>query len=337
MCATPIVWAFAAREPYKNAAAISAARRCPPRSRLTGQGKWSTANNAMIHPLFNNPSNPMETIVYTKHCRTCNAEYCITDKDMEFYRKVSPVFNGERYLIPTPELCPSCRQQRRLSWRNERFLYRRTCDATGRNIISIYSPDKPHTVYSNEEWYSDRWNPLDFGMEFDFSRTFGEQFKQLQLGVPRIQNFVALNENSDYTNGSAYNKDCYLIFVSDHNDACSYCDNIYNCKDVFDSSDLNQCSRSYELIGCTGCHSSRYLLNCHDTRDSQFCYECRGCSSCFLCVGLTNRSYCIENRQYDKAEYLRLVSEMERQGSEKLFGMLLEKKSTVPHLYFSGS
>ena len=108
------------------------------------------------------PIPPDEHLVEERVCKHCSVVFPITDKDMEFYEKVSPVFGGKRYTIPAPTLCPDCRQQRRLSFRNERKLYKRKCDATGKDIISIYSPDKPYTVYHQDYWWSDKWNPLDY-------------------------------------------------------------------------------------------------------------------------------------------------------------------------------
>lgn len=35
---------------------------------------------------------PSETLVSTKTCRHCSAPFPITDKDLEFYEKVSPSF-----------------------------------------------------------------------------------------------------------------------------------------------------------------------------------------------------------------------------------------------------
>ncbi|USN57706.1 MAG: hypothetical protein H6767_04930 [Candidatus Peribacteria bacterium] len=104
----------------------------------------------------------METVVETKTCKHCSVNFDITDKDVEFYEKVSPSFGGKKYLIPSPTLCPDCRQQRRLSFRNERQLYKRQCDATGKPIVSIYSPDKPYTVYEQDFWWSDAWDALKY-------------------------------------------------------------------------------------------------------------------------------------------------------------------------------
>jgi hypothetical protein len=71
-----------------------------------------------------------ETTIETKQCKSCSASFNITDADLAFYDKISPTFAGKKYSIPTPALCPDCRQQRRLAFGNERKLYRRKCNLT---------------------------------------------------------------------------------------------------------------------------------------------------------------------------------------------------------------
>ena len=83
---------------------------------------------------------PGEKIVETKKCRLSGQEFFVTDKDLEFYDKVSPIFAGTKYSIPSPTLCPDERLRRRMMYRNEITLYKRTCDLTGKAIISLYSP-----------------------------------------------------------------------------------------------------------------------------------------------------------------------------------------------------
>ena len=83
----------------------------------------------------------------TQSCRSCKEAFEITDSDLAFYDKVSPVFAGKKEPIPPPTLCPRCRRRRRLVWRNEHALYNDTCDACGKDMISVYSPDKSFTVY----------------------------------------------------------------------------------------------------------------------------------------------------------------------------------------------
>ena len=103
-----------------------------------------------------------EKTVETKTCAHCGTHFDVTDKDLEFYDKISPVFGGKRYTVPTPKFCPDCRAQRRYSFRNERMLYKRKCALTGREIVSMYSPDKAVTVYNHHDWFGDKWNAMDY-------------------------------------------------------------------------------------------------------------------------------------------------------------------------------
>lgn len=84
------------------------------------------------------PIPPNEHLIENKICKQCSTSFPITDKDMKFYEKVSPVFNNKKYLIPPPTLCPDCRQQRRESVKNIHCIYK--YENTG--VVSTYSPDK---------------------------------------------------------------------------------------------------------------------------------------------------------------------------------------------------
>ena len=37
-----------------------------------------------------------------KICNDCGQKFNVFDEDIELYKKVSPVFNGKKYLIPVP-------------------------------------------------------------------------------------------------------------------------------------------------------------------------------------------------------------------------------------------
>src|SRR3989344_64089 len=96
----------------------------------------------------------MENI--SKTCSHCQKTFTIDTQDQTFYKEMS---------VPHPTQCPNCRELRRLAWRNERTLYLRKCDLTGESTLSVFSEDKPYKVYKNEHWYSDKWNPLDYGQD----------------------------------------------------------------------------------------------------------------------------------------------------------------------------
>jgi len=135
-----------------------------------------------------------------KTCRQCQLVFKIEKGDLEFLDQISPVIENEKLLIPEPTLCPECRQKRRMSYRNERNLYLRKCDVTGKQIFSIFSPDSPHKVCDKDVWWSDKFDPMEYGRDYDESKSFFKQFHELSLDIPLASLRVEKSENSDFNN-----------------------------------------------------------------------------------------------------------------------------------------
>src|SRR3989338_727468 len=119
----------------------------------------------------------MNTTTERRDCQNCRAEFTIAPEDFTFYQKID---------VPPPTFCPACRLARRLAWRNDRSLFARACDLCQQQIIALYPARTPFPVYCNSCWYSDAWDPLQFGRDYDVSQPFFTQFKQLQKVVPRL-------------------------------------------------------------------------------------------------------------------------------------------------------
>ena len=147
----------------------------------------------------------MEYKAENKTCQNCKKDFVIEPDDFAFYEKMK---------VPAPTFCPDCRFIRRAVWRNERTLYRKACDMCKKNIISIYSSKSPYTVYCNDCYHSDNWDALTFGREYDFSRPFFQQWKELFWQVPQSSVFNAQTVNSDYTQYTGNMKDGYLVSAS---------------------------------------------------------------------------------------------------------------------------
>jgi hypothetical protein len=214
---------------------------------------------------------------------------------MDFYEKISPVFGDWKAQIPTPNLCPDCRQRRRLSFRNERKLYKRKCDASGKDIISIYSPNKKFKVYDQKIWWSDSRNPMDYGFEFNFNTSFTEDFKELMSNIPHLSLLGLQNEESDYVNGVFAAKNSYLCFNCDYIESCLYIQNSIHIKD---SLDCMSCMNSSELYMCLVCD------NCYNC---SYCVSCQDCSHCYQCDNLIGKQYHIQNIPYSKSDYFKKI------------------------------
>lgn len=239
----------------------------------------------------------------TRSCRQCSKQFEIPEEDLQYYKSLSQTYAGQIFEMPAPTLCFSCRHQKRLAFRNEMYLYHRKCDLSGKQVISMYSMDKPYKIFDQHVWHSDDWDPLDYGRDVDFDRPFFEQLKELQLEVPRI----ALNnfqpENSDYCNLSFRNKNSYLVFTADFNEDSAYCrfsDRNYQCLDCDYSYDCTRCYDCMDMHQCTGCS---YSHKCINSSGLQFCFNMIGCHDCIGSANLRNNKYCIFNQQYSKEEF----------------------------------
>lgn len=238
----------------------------------------------------------------TKICLVSGKEFVITDEDQAFYAKMG---------VPMPTLCPEERMRRRLAFRNERNLYHRKCDFTGRPLISYISSDKPYKVFDQKEWWGDKNDPLEYGRDFDFSRPFFEQFNELLLATPFphvISSSDVQESNCLYTNFAGNNKNCYLIFDSDFNEDCQYSNVLKHSKNCLDCSYVSDSELLYECIDCQNCYNLEYSQDCSECFDSWFLKNCNGCKNCIGCINLRQKEFCIFNKQYSKEEYQKFLA-----------------------------
>lgn len=267
-------------------------------------------------------------------CISCAKSFDITDKDQAYYAKISPVFNGRRFSIPAPTFCPTCRQRRRFTYRNERNLYKRKCDGTGKEIISMYHPDSPYRVYAQDTWWSDSWSAMDYGRSYDFSKSFCDQFYALQKEVPRSALLNLNPENSNYCNFTGDVKNSYLIFGSVYSEDCYYGSPYYS-KNCVDTLVLRECELCYECIDCRNLYNCKYCQDCSHSNDLLFCFDVKNSSECIGCVGLRNKKYCIFNQQYTEEEYFKYKNSLNlcyREHREMLERQLEELKRVTPLL-----
>lgn len=235
----------------------------------------------------------------TKTCQNCKQDFIIEPEDFVFYEKIK---------VPPPTFCPECSHQRRFSWRNTHSLYHRKDSVTGKDVLSIYHPDVKMNVVDQKYWWSDEWDPFDYGKDYDFSKTFFLQWKELRDIIPfqALSNSKAIN--SEYCNVAEESYDCYLISACWKNERTMYSDSILEIKDSSDLYVVQKAEFCYEDVYCN--ESSRLFYSEHTiaSTDSYFLYDCKGCVNCFMSSNLRNKSYVFENIQYSKDEYLEKIS-----------------------------
>lgn len=231
--------------------------------------------------------------VQTTTCQNCKLQFSIEPEDFAFYEKLK---------VPAPTWCWQCRAMRRMAWRNFRYLYERTCAATGKKIFTIVPPEAPMPPYDRDYWASDAWDPLAYGRDYDFSRPFFEQFRDLLSVVPATNVTSQNTVNSDYGVGMDM-KNCYMCFDSGYSEDSAYGVSLQKSKQCFDTINCKSCELCYFVINTTNCYKAFFSRNCTACSDVWFSQDCSGCTNCFGCTGLRGKNYYIFNQPYSKEEY----------------------------------
>ncbi len=232
-------------------------------------------------------------------CKQCSKTFKITAEDFIFYDKIK---------VPTPTLCPDCRMQRRLTWRNERFYYQRTCSKTKKPIISIYSPDGPvQQVYDNEIWFSDTWDALDYGQAIDFSRPFFPQYFELYYKVPQINLWRWECENADYNHCCKGLKNSYMNASTDLSEESYYSYVSLKNRSVADCTAVENSELAIECIDSDQLYHCAYCQQCRNCLETYLSFDCVGCKYTFGCTGLRHKEYYIYNKPVSQAEWKKQV------------------------------
>ncbi len=234
-----------------------------------------------------------------KNCQNCQQDFQIEERDFSFY---------ERIKVPAPTWCPNCRCMRRMVHRNERSLHKRTCDVTGKSIISIYREDCPFTVCDKDYYFSDQFDPFSYGTQYDPNTKFFEQFYEFAKKVPLASLYVRNSTNCEYNQDMGQGLNCYLCFRTHDSQNMLYTyrgNHSSYLTDCFQA--VAQSEFLYECVNVITCSNSKYIHNCEKCSDSAFLYNCTGCVDCFMCTDIRNKQCCFRNKQYSREEYNKIV------------------------------
>lgn len=240
--------------------------------------------------------------IETKNCQNCKQNFVI---------EVDDLVPLERFKVPAPTWCPSCRFFRRALFRNERKLFRSVNSLNGKSLLSFWPPESGLTVYPDKDfWSQETWDSMQYGQDFDPSRPFLEQLFELFKKVPKMATFAINMVNSEYSGNADDLKNCYLLFNSNHSEDSAYGNALDFSSNCYDNSHVQKSQRCYNSFWLTNCYQTQYSAQCEECTNSWFLKNCRGCSDCFGCVNIRSKKYCIFNVQYSKEDYEKRLAEM---------------------------
>ncbi|MEW6617144.1 MAG: hypothetical protein AB1333_01860 [Patescibacteria group bacterium] len=267
-------------------------------------------------------------------CQNCKLTFLIEDEDFQFYKKID---------VPPPTFCPECRFQRRLNFRNERNLYKRPCGLCEKIMITTFSPDNPRIAYCQECWWSDKWDPADYGRSYDPSKTFFEQLNELfnEVPLPALGNNYPTLVNSEYVNESGSVKDSYLTFDADFCENTMYGTRLTHIKDSSDLYMSRDAELEYEDVACYRSSRIFFSEDCADCVNIYFSKNMVNCQDCFGCAGLRNKQYYLWNQPLTKEVYNEKLEAFKksmktRMGVSALWEEALVIWNSVPYKFFHG-
>lgn len=205
----------------------------------------------------------------------------------------------------------------------------------------MYHEKQPFPVWSPEEWFADDWDAIDYGRDFDFSRSFFSQFKELLHSVPHYSLMVTASPNCGYCNVAHRSSDCYFSFGVVDSEYCDYSGHaIWNSRESSDCTYLYKSEYCYECVDILDSNNLLFCQECESCSESIALFDCRGCVNCIGCVGLRNKSYHIFNQQVTKEEYQQFLKDHPLNKRENINYILAEQeklKHTVPTPHMFGT
>ena len=182
----------------------------------------------------------------SKICKDCKKEFAITIGEFSLYKKVD---------IELSTLCFFCRVKLHLSfWMFGKFR-KGTSDLSGENLITVLLENTRYPIYTLNEWHSDKWDAMNYGIDYDPSLLFFKQLQSLQEKVPH-----------PHQNGIKNTK-------------CDWCDDVWNSKNCYLSRSMEECEDLY--------YSYRNI-RVKNSIDMTICYNCEKCysrqSCCYIII-----------------------------------------------------
>jgi hypothetical protein len=190
-------------------------------------------------------------------------------------------------------------------FRNERRLYQRSCDLCSKSFLSIYNVKTSFPVYCYNCWWSESWDALRYGQEYQSGRSFFEQFNELSRKVPHLGIVTGQCVNCDYANYTNYSKNSYLVFGCHAVEDSYYGWRMHDSVQCLDCLQIDKSEHCYECVDCDESYGLYFSQDCSHCVDSFFLYDCKGCQDCFFSTGLRNQKYCILNQPYSEEDYRR--------------------------------
>ncbi len=253
----------------------------------------------------------------TKTCEHCKKEFKITNRELDQYKQVN---------LLIPDICVFCRWRQHFAfWPFGKF--RKGVSAlSGESLITILPENARYPIYTSKEWWSDKWDATKYGQDYDSTKPFFDQLKELQGKVPRPHQQGTNSVNSEWSDDAWDSKNCYLSRSVANAENIMYGYRAIGAKNSIDVSHVYTLDKCYACTYCFNSYDLIFSFNCHDCLSSTFLFDCRNCSDCFMSFNLRGKKFNIRNKQYTKEEYEEEMKNVDLGSNENLENLKTEYK-----------
>ena len=233
----------------------------------------------------------------------CEKSFLLTEEDIHFL---------EKFKVPQLVLCSTCRRQNRYVFLNQIDIYKRNCSvlAHSEEIISTIPPISPYKTYDNVYFRNGDWSPMEYGRDFDGTKSFFEQLYNLRLDVPHIAITGDPGSiNSEYSVNGKNIKNAYRVTGGRESENIWYTVVVFNSKEIMDGFYVTKSENCFESVLSSNCFNCNFIYFSEGCIDSDFLYDCRNCTNCIGGVNLRNAKYVYFGEQFTKEEYEEKIKE----------------------------
>ncbi|MFH1404714.1 MAG: hypothetical protein ABIH21_01290 [Patescibacteria group bacterium] len=224
-------------------------------------------------------------------CAMTGEKWQQTQEEIDWYKK----FN-----VPPSKVCPQTRWFHHSFWYVGYQYWYQPHPETGKPIICTVHPATGIKVLPDKEWFEKEFQ--DMGRDYDSSKSFLEQWHELQLDVPMPANrnhvepvnsiaFVSQGDENSFFVGACKSKNTLYSHLATDTESSA---EIFRCDSV---------QKSFNVIHSYRIHNSKYLRECFDCMNCEFCFDCRNCENCYGATNKRNKKFIWMNEQLSEDEW----------------------------------
>ncbi len=224
-------------------------------------------------------------------CALTGEKWMMTEEEISWFRK----FN-----VPPATWSPITRMKIIAAFATGFGWWWQKHPETGEKVLSYVHPATGIKVLPDPEFYEKDFT--DRARDYDFTRPFNDQIRELQLQVPfTAWRSLTVPVNSIALLSQGDENSYFVTMSSSKNTMYSYgAEHTENSVEIYESQNIMNC---YSVIFSQRLHKCKFIRQCFDIINCDFMFDCRNCENCFGASNKRNKKHLWFNEQLTPEEW----------------------------------